>query len=268
MGLTSKILRNEKFCSSCFAYLRRRASGWKLDAPPVFVVGCGHSGTSVLLRILGAHSRIYAVPYESRVFMHSGFKKKLARMVWSRDAIAHGKRRWVEKTPGHVRYIKDVFSDYPDAKVLVVVRDGRDVAVSFRKRFGEFEKGLQRWVADNQAAEEWKDHPNVMSLTYEQLVKDSDAAMAKVCEFIGEPFEETMFSFHEKPMEIFSQNATTVSENEGQNHNQFRNWQINQKLFDGSGKWMAEMTAAEKAQFKPVAGDMLIAYGYASDNEW
>lgn len=38
-----------------------------IDSSPTFIVGCGHSGTSVLLAILGAHPRIYPVTYESGI---------------------------------------------------------------------------------------------------------------------------------------------------------------------------------------------------------
>jgi hypothetical protein len=63
----------------------------KFITSPIFVLGCGHSGTSVLLRLLGAHSKIYGVPYESRVFTHPGLKQRLTMKIWNRNAIAHQK---------------------------------------------------------------------------------------------------------------------------------------------------------------------------------
>ncbi|MCL1888154.1 MAG: sulfotransferase, partial [Kiritimatiellaeota bacterium] len=43
-----------------------RLLGAKPCSDPVFVVGCGHSGTSLVMRVLGEHSAFCAVPYESR----------------------------------------------------------------------------------------------------------------------------------------------------------------------------------------------------------
>ena len=54
----------------------------------------------------------------------------------------------------------------------------------------------------------------------------------------------------------------------GREHNALRNWQINQPLFDGSGRWREEMTPEQKATFKKVAGRLLVRLGYAADRNW
>ena len=38
--------------------------------PPIFIVGCGRSGTTLLLRILGKHENIYAIEEESHLFVN------------------------------------------------------------------------------------------------------------------------------------------------------------------------------------------------------
>ena len=38
---------------------------------PVFVVGCGHSGTSIMLALLSNHSAFYPITYESALFQRS-----------------------------------------------------------------------------------------------------------------------------------------------------------------------------------------------------
>ena len=45
---------------------------------------------------------------------------------------------------------------------------------------------------------------------------------------------------------------------------------MNQKLFDGSGKWIKEMTETEKARFKADKGasQLLIDFGYATNSDW
>ena len=49
------------------------------------------------------------------------------------DAIAArlGARRWVDTTPANARKADRVEPIYPDSRVVIVIRDGRDVAVSF-----------------------------------------------------------------------------------------------------------------------------------------
>ena len=270
MGLTAKILRNEKFFRDTWGYFRQRGRGHRVDAAPIFVLGCGHSGTSVLLRLLGAHSKIYGVPYESRVFTHPGLKQRLTMKIWNRNTVAHQKHRWAEKTPLHVRMLDKIFAMYPEARVLFVVRDGRDVSVSIRKRFGSFEKGLRRWVDDNRQGMNWIEDPRVMEVRYEDLVKQYDETMPRICSFIGEEFEQGLVDFHETPAYMFSQGVNNPGSGSGKDHKAYRNWQINQKLFDGSGKWKKEMTEEEKLQFKADrdAMQLLTGFGYASGEDW
>lgn len=270
MGLTEKLLRNERFFLYTWQYLKQRWRGHRIESAPIFLVGCGHSGTSVLLRLLGAHSSIYGVPYESRVFKHPGLKQRLTSMIWNRNTVAQQKRRWVEKTPLHVRMIDRIFARYPEARVVFLVRDGRDVTVSMRKRFGEFETGLRRWVDDNRRGIAWKDDPRVMIVHYEDLVKRYDEIMPCICNFIGEVFEEQLVNYHQTPAYMFSDEVRNPGSGSGKDHKNYRNWQINQKLFDGSGKWIKEMTAEEKQRFKenPEAMRMLIDFGYATGDDW
>jgi hypothetical protein len=47
----------------------------------------------------------------------------------------------------------------------------------------------------------------------------------------------------------------------------YRNWQINQPLFDGRNKWH-RLTEEEKQLIKDRAGATLIKYGYTTDLNW
>ena len=151
------------FFVDTWKYFQQRYRGHQIGAAPIFLVGCGHSGTSVLLRLLGTHSKIYGIPYESRVFTHPGIKQRLTSMIWNRNTVAQQKHRWVEKTPVHMSARSTKSSPgIPMPECCSSVRDGRDVAVSMRKRFGNFEKGLRRWVDDNRQGLNWTHDPRVM----------------------------------------------------------------------------------------------------------
>ena len=252
MGISKKIRQNERYLKNTGKYLLQRLRGHRIGKPPILLLGCGHSGTTVLLRLIGAHSNIYGVPYESRIFEYENFKLGLTTRIWNREAVARGKHRWAEKTPMHVRLIDRIFARYPDARIVFMVRDGRDVTVSMRKRFGDFLTGLDRWVEDNRLGLAWQDDPRVMRVRYEDLVKRYDETMPRICAFIDEAFEEGLINYHEEQAYIFGQERrgqaiTNPGSGEGKDHKYYRNWQVNQKLFDGSGKWVTEMTDDEKA---------------------
>ena len=54
----------------------------------------------------------------------------------------------------------------------------------------------------------------------------------------------------------------------GENHLEYRMWQVTQPLFDGRARWKKGMDEADKAKFKELAGEMLIHYGYETNNDW
>ncbi len=101
-----------------------------------------------------------------------------------------GGRRWVEKTPRHVFFLKSVFQYFPKAKVVYVNRNPVDVAVSSFLTFGNplFEgllecylshKAYRNFVRNNA---QWRD--NVLEIKYEDLLKDI-SQLQSVFEFLG-----------------------------------------------------------------------------------
>ena len=57
--------------------------------------------------------------------------------IMSTWTIKNGKKRWGEKTPHHIYYWDEIAKIWPDAKIIHIYRDGRDVALSLlNARFG------------------------------------------------------------------------------------------------------------------------------------
>jgi len=50
---------------------------------------------------------------------------------------------------------------------------------------------------------------------------------------------------------------------EGKNHKQYRNWQINQPLFDGRGDWK-DLSADELSFINSIGGSMLAEFSYTT----
>jgi hypothetical protein len=122
--------------------------------PPIFVVGCFRSGTSLLRRILDSHSRI-ACPPESKFVLPAvqmlrdrhaiqglasmGFERAeiaaalgdFVRRFFDTYATAAGKPRWADKTPDYVECLPELWELFgPGARFVVIVRHGMDVAYS------------------------------------------------------------------------------------------------------------------------------------------
>ena len=243
------------------AWFFARMLGAKPCADPIFICGCGHSGTSLVLRILGEHSAIYAVPYESRCgesLAPATVFRKFDTLAW-----AHKRRRWLEKTPGNVRHLEKLITHFPNGKFLIIIRDGRDVAASLKKRGYTLADAIDRWVADNREGEKFWNHPQVMKFTYEELVTQTQPTLEKILGFVGEPLEDGLIHYHEKPRALCATDAKKNNAQEsGTQHREHRNWQINQPIFDGRGKWKKELSADDAAFIEQRAGAMLREYGY------
>lgn len=233
-----------------------------------FIVGCGHSGTSLLLAILGSHPRIFAVPYESGLFKKSVRRVKFILKKFDNNMISLGKKHWMEKTPKHIYYIENILKLVPNARIVLIIRDGRDVALSIKARTNNFEEGVKRWVKDNKAGQQFWDHPQLLKIKYEDIIEDFKKTISLILNFIGETYESDVEQFYKKPKKYYSEVISKAESVYGKNHDQYRNWQINQKLFDGRKRWKREMSEEEKTIFNNIAGPMLNEYGYTKDNEW
>ncbi|PSP34707.1 MAG: hypothetical protein BRC57_11365 [Cyanobacteria bacterium QS_8_48_54] len=71
-----------------------------------------------------------------------------------------------------------------------------------------------------------------------------------------------MLKYNEKPRDWYASNTNARS------HEKYRNWQINQPLFDGRNKWKNKINEEEKQFFKEKAQKYMIEFGYQIDDNW
>ena len=238
---------------------------------PVFIVGCGHSGTSIMLAIIGSHPHFYPITYESALFKQNELEIRKTMQQWDRECLEAGNKRWIEKTPPHIFQIQKFLLHRPQSKFILMLRDGRDVVCSLRHReaYTTFEARVDRWIYDNLAGLPYWQSPNVLVVKYEDLVEKTGEILTKVFNFLGEQYTEDLLKYYQqkkcwyhteiiKPKTVFTQN----------DHHKLRNWQINQPLFDGRGKWKNEMQLEEKEIFKQLAQQYLEKFGYATNDNW
>src|SRR5215831_2523771 len=128
------------------------------ETAPIVVGGCGSSGTTLLRRMLDRHPAVCCGP-ESTVFLErvSGPEELASRLGFRADQIEgwqcasrsqaefidrfqsaslarSGKRVWADKTPENVRRFAFVRRHFPKARLIHMIRDGRDVACSLRSQ--------------------------------------------------------------------------------------------------------------------------------------
>ena len=118
---------------------------------PVILLGAARSGTKLLRAILGAHSRLAAVPYDINYVWLLGnhrlghdeleptdLNDKTAGFIRGFVDRFRGddpNTRVVEKTVSNTLRVPFVDAVFPEARYVVLLRDGRDVAASAREQW-------------------------------------------------------------------------------------------------------------------------------------
>jgi hypothetical protein len=172
-------------------------------------------------------------------------------------AARHGKPRWGDKTPHYVHHVEALLEVWPSARFVVLVRDGRDVALSLKRMpFGP----NNAWAAGpwwargiRAGAEAQRRHPEqVRILRYEDLVADAETHVAAVCAFAGLTYEPRM-------LDLAAADRSRVVKDQ-------TSWFPT--LFEGintrsAGRWRTEMPLREQRLFALHARAELEANGYA-----
>ena len=164
---------------------------------PVVIGGCARSGTSLLLSVLSAHPRLVAIPYETQLLCPGAYWPPAGGIaVPDVDRLydllsglhrPRGCRAWCEKTPRNVLNFEAILETFGRrARLVHIVRDGRDVVLSRHpKKPDDFWVSPERWVGDVQAGLLWREHPQVLTVRYEDLVEDLQSTIHRLCEFLS-----------------------------------------------------------------------------------
>lgn len=111
--------------------------------------------------------------------------------------------KWVgDKKPMYRHFTRRMMRLYPDAKIIHIVRDPRGVGLGHLKTFN-FKDALAigyMWAFSNARILTLKElYPHqYFFLKYEDLIRDTEGTMRKVCDFLEVPFEKEMLDYQKK----------------------------------------------------------------------
>jgi hypothetical protein len=182
------------------------------------------------------------------------------RFVVSAPFVAYarqeGKARWGDKTPLYLRHVDELASVWPEARFLVLVRDGRDVALSVMPLpFGANNvwAAARSWAhAVRLGRQAEQTYPGrVLTLRYEDVVERPAEETRRACDFLGLPFDPDMLAVERTDSSkiVEDQSAWFTSVWAGINAS-------------AVGKWRTKMSPREQRTFESVAGNELRELGY------
>jgi hypothetical protein len=296
------------------------------------IFGHARSGTTLLMRLVRLHPEVHC-NYQAHFFTRKPLLKSLvdtpeveewlarksnrwnrgrdlsplvlraaADFIMEREAAKEGRRIVGDKSPSstiHGQAVRDMHAVYPDAKLVYIVRDGRDVLISERFRnFVEESKFLtaedkhiiedlrkgqtqftggarsiftetfirrvaKGWVANLQEIEEEGKRlfgGNYFALRYEDLLGDPFGEMRRLWKFLG--VKKIDGSLERKI-------KAELKSNPDEEWQSKRNGDISSFLPKGqAGNWARLFTARDRQIFKEIAGEMLVKWKYEKDLSW
>ena len=245
----------------------------------IFLVGARRSGTNWLERILTAHPAVVAVPTETYLFSHgvqpfteqfqhsNPGAKIMGRTFVTRDALVDGLRDLVdrvlfetleredpqaryivERTPWHASHLPLIAEVYPDAWVINIVRDGRDVARSLVS---------MPWGPETleEAAEEWR---KSVQDAREGAAAVGDRYVEVIYEtLLGDPRAQITALFAKLGLELSDVLWQTILTEAG---SEFNVDPASPRL--AAEKWRNELSPAQIRAIERVAGKQLRELGY------
>lgn len=128
-------------------------------------------------------------------------------------AAHQNKPRWGEKTPGNLFFVDAILADFPNAKFLYLVRDGRDASAEYlESAFGatNIYSAAILWKLCQDAVKPWREKlkgTQWLDIHYETLVREPIAILQEVCRFLGEDYDPDILQFHQT--EIAQRRAQT-----------------------------------------------------------
>lgn len=208
----------------------------------IFVGGAPRSGTTLVQRILGAHSQVYAGPefdlVPEVIKLRSQFLQKIndgritvylekenvnelfegfLLSVFQKKINETGKAYISEKTPSNIEVFPELQECLPNAHYIFVIRDPRAIVASMLEVGRKYRKDLRippAFTKNTRQAVEYINllwgkgdearvkSSNVLVVYYEDIISNPRNSIEAITNFLEIPFEESLLNIQESEWEM------------------------------------------------------------------
>lgn len=230
----------------------------------ILICGCGHTGTSILARIIGEHSNIFFVTLESGMFLANRYYLEDSYLrEFTDDAKKKRRRLILEKTPRHIWHVDYIRQKYPGTKFILTTRDGRNTVASLYERTKDIDSSVTRYQDDSILTLRQVGLADTRLVRYEDLVKNPTDIIGNICSWLGLEFEPKMLQFHLNSIEWNLNNPFSAGEPD--RHDLLRNRQVNSPLQDSSRPWKERLPEEHHGRVREFFSDGGMGYRIMQD---
>ena len=186
----------------------------------------------------------------------------LIRSIYRLAATEEGKKRSFIKDNGAIPLASELVTLFPNSKFIYLVRDARDVALSWKKSPGH-PGGVK------EAAKMWRNEQTdslyflslvyqtdkVLLVRYENLIAAPQQEIARICRHINAPFDDNMLKFYEGKEAKTSADAAVGWKN-----------LVKPILSGNTAKYKKELSRREQRQIESITAIPLTQLGYPLDH--
>ena len=184
------------------------------------------------------------------------FLRILMQEMARQQAVA----RWADCTPEHLLYMKQIKREIPDALFIHIIRDGRDVALSYAKQGWSYPLPWDRhdrlgvaglyweWLVDKGREQGKRLGADYQEVRFEELVARPQETLARLGSFIDHDLDYERIQ-RAGIGSVSEPNSSFLGESNG--------------TFNPVARWKTKMSAEQIAFFEQLVGDCLLKLGYS-----
>jgi tetratricopeptide (TPR) repeat protein len=238
----------DKLINSFTPEFFEKVKGWGVESEtPVFIVAMPRSGTTLTEQILARHEKALGLgernfasqsfqsfirspkdnleSFENLDNLTQGVLRKIGKRylnildVQKEKADSPDVERVVDKMPDNYSLVGWIAAVFPNAKIIHINRDHRDVALSsWMTQFGSI-----RWAcSEEHLIERFRQYRRIMAhwrntipdrfieINYEDLVANQESESKRLVEYIGLEWDESCLKFYESDRLVRTASATQV----------------------------------------------------------
>ena len=177
------------------------------------------------------------------------------------------KTRWAEKTPDNIFRADFINTLYPDCQFINVIRDGRDVVCSYKKRWGRLTlfKAISTWNNAIELTYKYRTQfpkERYLEVHYEELVSNPEKVTKEMMNFLNEKWIEQLLSHQKTKHDFWFNKEKTEPPSKLKEKRPDRHSPSKAIFTSSSGRWKKELNFYEKAIANLFMNDNLKKLGY------